>query len=66
MNREEALTEARIAAGKAESLARKAEASAENLDRKHLTPNLAAAGALWADVARAYADIAAATTDTEN
>lgn len=59
MNREQALREALIAAGNAKDLARRAEASSDHLDRKYLTPNFAAAGALWADVSRAYTAIAA-------
>lgn len=60
LTREQALTEARNAAARAKTLAGHAESAAHNLDREGRVPMLAAAGALWADTARAYAALAAA------
>lgn len=60
MTREEALDQARTAARRAAVLAGHAEGAAHNRDRHHEAAPFAAAGALWADVARAHAAIAAA------
>lgn len=58
--RQAALTQALDAAFQAEELARRTESAARSFDNRHQTQPLAQAGALWADVARAYAAIAAA------
>ncbi len=47
------------AASKAAELAKHAEAAAHHSDRQEQAPAFAAAGALWADVSRSYAAIAA-------
>lgn len=62
--REQALNEARIAASRAENLARYAESAAHNADNRPKVPMFAAAGALWADTARAYAALAAVLPET--
>lgn len=62
--REQALNEARIAASRAENLARHAESAAHHPDHRTKTAPLAAAGALWADTARAYAALAAVLPET--
>lgn len=59
MTREEALAKARTAAGHAANLAESAQGAAYSESRTHVAVPLAAAGALWADTARAYAAIAA-------
>lgn len=59
MTREEALAKARAAAGHAANLAESAQGAAYSESRTHVAVPLAAAGALWADTARAYAAIAA-------
>jgi hypothetical protein len=64
MNREQALTEARNAADKARRSAEYVDNINEAGDSQGRTPRLAAAGALWADVARSWAAIAAATPET--
>jgi hypothetical protein len=64
VTREQALTEARNAAGRAKTLAGDAENAAHNAGRCHLAPYYAAAGALWADTARAYTAIAQALPET--
>jgi hypothetical protein len=64
MNREQRLTMADAAATRAASLARDVQAAAEAGDSLGRVPRLAAAGALWADVARAHAAIAAALPET--
>ena len=67
MNREQRLTMADAAATRAAILARHAESAAHTDDpnRRHKAQPLAAAGALWADVARAHAAIAAVLPDTD-
>ena len=60
MTREQALDEASTAARNARALARRVEDAAHSGDSYGSIPRLAAAGALWADTARAYAAIAAA------
>lgn len=67
MNREQRLTMADAAVERAAKLARDAERNAT--DYPHRATPLAAAGALWADIARAHAAIAAtlpADTTTED
>lgn len=65
MTREQRLTMADTALTRAVSLARDAEDAARSFDRQHKAAPLAAAGALWADVARAHTAIAAALPETE-
>lgn len=65
MTRDQALTEARLAAGRAKELAKYADSAAHNPDNRAKVPTFAAAGALWADVARSYAALAQAMPDTE-
>ncbi|WP_406100811.1 hypothetical protein [Streptomyces canus] len=65
MNREQAINEAINAADKAKRLAEHAGNAADNGDSQGKVPRLAAAGALWADLARSYAAIAAATPETQ-
>lgn len=65
LNRDKALTEARAAAAKSRRLAEHVENAAHGGDSQGKVPRLAAAGALWADVARSYAAIAAALPATE-
>lgn len=60
MTRDEAITKARDAARSAATLAGHAESAAHHSDRQSKVPLFAAAGAVWADTARAYAAIAAA------
>ncbi|NNN30721.1 hypothetical protein HLK59_10165 [Streptomyces sp. S3(2020)] len=50
---------------RAASLARAAEKYADGPDYPHKAAPLAAAGALWADIARAHAAIAAATPEPQ-
>ncbi|WP_328845446.1 hypothetical protein [Streptomyces sp. NBC_00258] len=64
MTREQALTQAVIAADNATDLAREADRMAHHNDFRPQTPAFAAAGALWADVAVAYAAIAQALPET--
>lgn len=64
MTRTEALTQARQAADKAVYLAGEAERYAHGT-HAHKTAPLAAAGALWADTARAYTALAQALPETE-
>lgn len=64
MTREQAMAEARNAADRAKRLADYADNAAQNGDSQGKVPRLAAAGALWADTARAYAAIAAVTPET--
>jgi hypothetical protein len=59
MNREQARNEAINAASNAKQLARRVEDAAFSGDSMGTIPRFAAAGALWADTARAYAAIAA-------
>jgi hypothetical protein len=65
VTREQRLTMADAAATRAAGLARDAEAAARSYDRRSQAEPLAAAGSLWADVARAHAAIAAALPETE-
>ena len=65
MTREERLTMADAAATRAASLARDAEDAARSFHDWHKAEPLAAAGALWADVARAHAAIVAVLPETE-
>jgi hypothetical protein len=65
MTREQALDEALTAARNARALARRVEDAAHSGDTYGSIPRLAAAGALWADTARAYAAIAAAKPETQ-
>lgn len=64
MTREEHLARAEVAVTRAAGLARDAEGAARSNDNRHKVEPLAAAAALWADIARAHADIAAARTQT--
>ncbi|MFF0080235.1 hypothetical protein ACFYR1_11115 [Streptomyces canus] len=64
MNREQALTEARNAADKARRSAEYVDNINAGGDSQGKVPRTAAAGALWADVARSWAAIAAATPET--
>ena len=65
MTREQAMAESRHAADRAKRLAEYADNAAQNGDSQGKVPRLAAAGALWADTARAYAAIAAATPEMQ-
>ncbi|MDW4904447.1 hypothetical protein RB628_03610 [Streptomyces sp. ADMS] len=65
MTRDQALTEARHAVGRAKELATYAESAAHSFDNRAKAPTFAAAGALWADVARSYATLAQAMPETE-
>jgi hypothetical protein len=51
------------AVSRAATLAGHAESAAHSSDRRHYAEPLAAAGALWADVARSYAAIAGVLPD---
>ncbi|MEV0639025.1 hypothetical protein AB0I77_29595 [Streptomyces sp. NPDC050619] len=64
MTRAEALQEAIEAAARAKKLAADVERNAHHADRLGSVPRLAAAGATWADTARAYAAIAAVLPET--
>lgn len=64
MNRAERLTMADAANNRAAALAREAERAARG-DARNTAAALAAAGGLWADIARSHAAIALAITDTE-
>ncbi|NGO43777.1 hypothetical protein [Streptomyces ureilyticus] len=66
MNREQRLAMADAAAERAASNARDAERYARTDDHRHKTAPLAAAGALWADIARAHTAIAQALPETED
>jgi len=71
LTREQALTEAVLAAAKAKRLAEYAEGAAHSTDPNHYikTSRFTEAGALWATTSRAYADLAHAlpeTADDEN
>ena len=59
MTRDEAIANACEAAERADVLADHAEGAAHHADRKSKVPLFAAAGAVWADTARAWAAIAA-------
>lgn len=67
MNREQALAKARDAASRAAVLAGHAESTAHSDDpnRRHKVAQFAAAGAVWADVSRSYAALAAATPELQ-
>lgn len=65
MIRQDYLDQALRAATRAAVLAEQAEDAARHPDNKAKVPALAAAGALWADVARSYTAIAQATPETE-
>jgi hypothetical protein len=65
MTREQRLTMADAAATRAATLARDAETAARSTEFRHKAVPLAAAGALWADVARSHAAIAAVLPETE-
>jgi hypothetical protein len=64
MTRDQALNEAINAARNAAKLAEYAGNAAHSGDSQGKVPRLAAAGALWADLARSYAAIAAVTPET--
>lgn len=64
MNRKQRLTMADAAVSRAASLARDAEKYATHPDYPGKVAPLAAAGALWADIARAHAAIADALPET--
>lgn len=66
MTREQRLTMANAAATRAASLACDAEDAARSFHDRHKAEPLAAAGGLWADVARAHAAIAAVLPETES
>lgn len=66
MNREQHLKLADAAVTRAERLAGDAEKYAVNPDYPHKVAPRAAAGALWADIARAHAAIAAAQPETND
>lgn len=66
MNRDERLTMANTAMDKATQLARDAEFHARSHESRQRTQPLAAAGALWVDIARAHADIATLLPETED
>lgn len=66
MTREERLTMANAAVERAAGLARDAEIHARHSESRHRTQPLAAAGALWADIARIHTDIARLLPATES
>ncbi|MDX3068810.1 hypothetical protein PV518_42850 [Streptomyces sp. ND04-05B] len=66
MNREQRLTMADEATTKAANLARDAEDAARGFHNRDKAEPLAAVGALWADIARSHAAIAATLPETEN
>ncbi|MFI6662501.1 hypothetical protein ACIBL8_44150 [Streptomyces sp. NPDC050523] len=67
MTREQAITEARNAAGRAKTLAQEVESAALSSDpnRRADGEQRAAAGALWADTSRAYSALAAVLPEPE-
>lgn len=65
MDRKKHIALADTAVIRAERLAADAERKAIDFGEGHKVAPLAAAGALWADIARAHAAIAQAMTDTE-
>lgn len=65
MDRAKHLNLADAAVRRAENLAGDAEKYATGYDHLHRVAPLTAAGALWADIARAHAEVAAALTTTE-
>ncbi|MFJ9474708.1 hypothetical protein ACIRRI_06790 [Streptomyces mirabilis] len=66
MTREERLSLASTAMDKATQLARDAEFHARSSESRQRAQPLAAAGALWADIARAHTDIARLLPETES
>ncbi|MFE1748988.1 hypothetical protein ACFW88_00280 [Streptomyces anandii] len=60
MNRYDRLAMAEFALERAAGLAREAEQHARSNDSRHKAAPLAAAGSLWADIARTHTAIAAA------
>lgn len=65
MNRKQRLSMADAAVSRAASLARDAEKYATGPDHPHKVAPLAAAGALWAQVAQVHAAIAAALPEED-
>lgn len=65
MDRQQTLAKAQDAAYKAAALASQAQSYTTHADHKADVSRIAAAGALWADTARAYAAIAAVMPDTQ-
>lgn len=65
MNREERLTLANAAVTRATDLAHHAESAARTFNEQHRAAPFAAAGSLWADLARTHAAIAAILPETE-
>ena len=66
MNRQTYLTRAEAAVERAAALAREAELAANSQDYRHKAAPFAAAGALWADIARSHAAIAQAMPETDD
>ncbi|MBP5915877.1 hypothetical protein ACH3XX_42360 [Streptomyces scabiei] len=66
MNREQRLAMADAATTRAAGLAREAEDAAHSFHNRQTAEPLAAVGALWADIARSHAAIAAALPETES
>lgn len=66
MTREERLTMADAALQRAAGLARDAEVHARHSESRHRAQPLAAAGALWVDIARGHNDIARLLPETES
>lgn len=66
MNREQHLKLADDAVTRAERLAGDAERYANHADYPHKVAPIAAAGAVWADIARAHAAIAAAMPEAND
>lgn len=64
MNRQEAIAKAEDAANKAAKLAAEADRRANHADYQSRVTPVAEAGAVWADVARSYAAIAAVLPET--
>jgi hypothetical protein len=65
VTRQKHLAQATTAAERASELAEEADRYAHHDDHQRKVAPIAAAGALWADVARAHAEIAAAMTAEE-
>ncbi|WP_329276996.1 hypothetical protein [Streptomyces sp. NBC_01451] len=65
MTRDQALTEARLAASRAKELAQAADRDLEHPTLKHDVPRWAAASTAYADVSRAYTALAAALPITK-
>jgi len=68
LTRDQALTEAVLAAAKAKRLAEYAEGAAHSDNPNHFmkVTRFAEAGALWADASRTYATLAQALPETAN